>query len=502
MRGTSTSGKQVDGVMKAQIRATWKNHTGNQSIQPLRMCTPESVQDVIELIREAERLGCTVRAVGSGHAWSDVALTAGFLLDTSALEKAFPPEKDLMRPGIDPASLVRFPGGMRLREVNAALDGQNLALSNMGGYDGQTVAGVISTSTHGSGITFGPLSDQVCSLDIVAGEGTFYRIEPTAGVTDPARFAEHHQNQKLIQNDDWFHAVVVGMGCMGVVVSALLRVEPKYWLKEVRTLSTWTQIKAELASGRQLRENLHYELCFNPHAVNGEHRCLVTVRNKAAPPVNLPEDKLERHPLTEIASSLGIVPKVLLAIFNRKPRITPELVNDALESMVDDEYLNLSYKVFNIGAANRLPAYSMEIGVPIEKTVEAVDRIMSIAAQRSREGEYFHTAPVALRFVKASPAFMSMMQGRDTTMIELIMMVGTHGGFELLGTYEESLYGLGGRPHWGQVNYLSAGHGQLQTMYPRHESWLDIRRRLDPHGTFDSPFTKRVGISRRAFMPE
>ena len=59
----------------------------------------------------------------------------------------------------------------------------------MGGYDGQTIAGVISTSTHGSGIRFGPITDDVRSLDIVASGGALYRIEPADGITDPAAFA-------------------------------------------------------------------------------------------------------------------------------------------------------------------------------------------------------------------------------------------------------------------------------------------------------------------------
>lgn len=486
--------------MKESVRTTWNNHTGNQSITPLRICVPESVEDVIELVREAERLDCTVRAVGSGHAWSDVALTAGFLLDTSRIGTAPVPVEDFLRSDVDSAYLVRFPAGMRLREVNAELDSRNLALSNMGGYDAQTIAGVISTSTHGSGISYGPLSDQICSLDVVGGEGVLYRIEPAGGVTDPRLFRSKKPRQKLIQDNDWFHAVVVGMGCMGVVVSALLRVEQKYWLKEVRTLTTWAGAKAQIASGRPLRDNLHYEIYFNPHAVNGQHRCLVTTRNKVPAPVKVPEDKLERHPLTEIASSIPIVARIIRLIMNREPRITPELIDTALESLVDDEYINLSYKVLNIGAANKLPAYSMEIGIPIKNTVKAVDRIMAIAARHSEEGDVFHSAPVALRFVKASPAFMSMMEGRDTTMIELIMAVATEGGLEMLGGYEEALYDLGGRPHWGQVNYLAGGHRQLQAMYPHYEKWLDIRRRIDPHGTFDGPFSKRVGISRRAFV--
>jgi hypothetical protein len=171
---------------------------------------------------------------------------------------------------------------------------------------------------------------------------------------------------------------------------------------------------------------------------------------------------------------------------------------------VDDEYTNLSYKVFNIGAANDVPAYSAEIGVPVDpagRHIQAVERVMAIAEERRRFGQIYQTSPVALRFVKASDAYMSMMYGRDTMMIELIMLAETKGGFELLAAYEEALYELSGRPHWGQINSLTGSHDFVRSMYPRYEDWLAVRRELDPRGTFDSPFTKRVGISGRPFAP-
>ena len=87
---------------------------------------------------------------------------------------------------------------------------------------------------------------------------------------------------------------------------------------------------------------------------------------------------------------------------------------------------------------------------------------------------------------------MSMMHGRDTMMIELIQATDTEGGFELLGAYEEALYDIGGRPHWGQVNTLT---GPLRRMYPEFDRWLAVHDDLNASGVFDSPFSKRVGIS-------
>ena len=488
--------------MKTAIRTVWHNHTGNQSVQPQRICYPTTLDEVVALVREAEAKGVTVRAVGSGHAWSDAALTTGFLVDTTGLGRVLEVDANLLRPAARGMRLVRTEAGIPLRLLNAHLDSKGLGLFNMGGYDAQTVAGVMSTATHGSGVRLGPIADQVRSLELVGGGGRLYRVEPATGPTDPEAFARSFPGWTLKQDDDWFYSTVVGAGCMGVIYAATLEVKKRYWLKEVRTLSTWKEQKAALRAGGVLRENEHYEVYFNPYAVNGEHRCLVTTRNEVPAPHNLPQDKLERNPILEIAEALPITHWIMHWLFDAKPKITPELIDRGLEALVDDGYTNVSYKVLNIGAANKLPAYSMEIGVPLDsegRYLDSVDRIMAVAAERARDAEIYHTSPVALRFVKGSPAYLAMMHGVDTMMIELIMVADTEGGLELLGTHEEELAKFGGRPHWGQVNYLAGGRDRLRVLYPRYDDWQRVRGEIDPQWTFASPFTKRVGISPRGF---
>src|SRR5579859_1161049 len=191
-------------------RHTWSNHLGNQRIDPLRIYAPTSVEQVSEIVREAEAAGVTVRAVGSGHSWSDVALTRGFLLEPRNMAQPVADGPDFPRDEWRDRTLVQSQAGIRIKELNAYLDGRGLGLLNMGGYDHQTVAGVISTSTHGSGPEFGPLNDFVRSLDIVAAGGQVQRIEPSDGPTDPERFAAHFGDRRaLVQDDHVFNAVAV-----------------------------------------------------------------------------------------------------------------------------------------------------------------------------------------------------------------------------------------------------------------------------------------------------
>src|SRR5436190_13289140 len=100
------------------------------------------------------------------------------------------------------------------------------------------------------------------------------------------------------------------------------------------------------------------------------------------------------------------------------PGLVASRFDGLLKDMTDDGYANVSYKVFNIGEANRLPAVSMELGVTLEgnRHLEAVDRILDIAAERRRRDKLVHTSPIALRFVGASQAYASMLQGQQTMM--------------------------------------------------------------------------------------
>src|SRR5262249_36551775 len=161
----------------------------------------------------------------------------------------------------------------------------------------------------------------------------------------------------------------------------------------------------------------------------------------------------------------------------------------------DDGYVNVSYRILNLGGANYISAYSSEIAFPLTTCVQATDKIIEIAAQNREVGNLYHTSPISLRFVKQSQDYLSMQYGRDTCMIEIPMINGTIGGKEVLKKYESALFQFGGRPHWGQMNYLTANRKLLLSMYPELPKWLAVYRDLNGSGMFDNSFTDRCGLS-------
>jgi xylitol oxidase len=85
-----------------------------------------------------------------------------------------------------------------------------------------------------------------------------------------------------------------------------------------------------------------------------------------------------------------------------------------------------------------------------------------------------------------------MMYERPTMMIELIMVVDSRRGEELLASYESELADLDVRAHWGQINALTPA--RIRELYPRWDAWLATNADFNASGVFDSPFTRRAGI--------
>lgn len=476
----------------------WRNAIGNQfTVEPPRAIA--SLTTLVAAVNDARLAGRRLRAAGSGHSFSDVAVHDEVMLDLHGMARAWVVDRG--------RHLVEVEGGMTIRALNDFLDGEGLALPNMGGYDAQTISGAISTATHGSGHDLGALCDLVRSVVLVTEEGRTLRIQPDGALVPSTAAAD----ATLVKDDDLFHAVVVSMGCLGVVYSYVLEVEPAFRLGETRELLPWDVVVAKLRAGdlaptRAEHRGVavrHFELLVNPYPRRGRSRdCLVTYRWRESERPLQHHEKM-RNPVATFVTGVRAFDKVLARIFTAVPGVAPFLQGAALRSLVDGCYVAKSYRVFNIGDANHVPAYSQELAFDATPPsspgggdppyLRALEELLRLA-DAQRAFRRYHTVPISVRFVKASPHFLAMSAGRATAIFEIGMLAQAPSGWDLLRFYERRLCAaFGGRPHWGQANFI-LGPDRVFAMYPAFGKWLAAYARLCPRGTFDNAFSERLGL--------
>lgn len=505
----------------------WNNALLLDGVNPAQQRTPSSLKELVAVIKEAEAHHQGVRMTGSGHSFSDVAFSEGYLLNPSQLKRKLELDRSQLRAEFkaDP-HLVRFESGIRLRELNPQLFQAGLALSNMGGYDAQTIVGAAMTGTHGSGISYGPIASQIVSIELVGTGGEVLKIEPASGITDPANVTlplqtpEGPVSARLIADDEIFNAVAVSMGCMGVVYAVVLRVEPRFWLHETRVRTTWGELRKpggfiDRVLGRSKLDDGtdpdpdYYEIYFNPYPSRpgdppAAHRCVLTRRYKLSePPAQLsPDDRVRGRYGTDAlraAAKLTGYGARLVEFVNAHPKEVPRVIDDSLGAVEDKSYIDVSYNVFHLGPANQIRAYGIEMGFDAEQTVAATERLFVIAQDMAQKG-FMHSSPPSLRFVKRSSCQLAMMYGRDTMMLEMGMLVCANGADDLLKGYEQQLSAeFRARPHWGlDLNVLSS-FDRVRALYPESaDRWLKVYSAMNARGTFNATFTDRLGISIRA----
>jgi L-gulono-1,4-lactone dehydrogenase len=496
--------------MRTGTRIKWKNYVGNQLADPLMLHTPATLGELIDIIQEAKKKTLKIKAVGAGHSTSDIMLSDDYMIDIRKINRILPTSSlDLKQAYKDDTNLIFAEAGIHLFQLNKALDNMGKALINMGAYTGQTLAGVISTSTHGSGITLGAFPSYVRAIILVDENGALHQIE-MAGVKsiskDSAKIDGGH-SVTFMADDDHFRAVAVSMGCMGLIYAVVLQVTDHYLLKETREFSTWNKVKKMIDFENLLKENRHIEVLVSPYAFTAnEHKCLLTRRNM--PDKDEKKSLIPRgHRKWFFEVLLFIIPSTVIDFFmrliiNHFPKMIPGLVRGMFASLTDRCYVDKSFKVLDLGRANNLSAYAMELTFPSDQFTKAVDAILELSNSSVQEGRQYLTGPVSLRFIRTNSFFLSMQyaddadeKGKYVCMIEFPTVRRAFGGYELLSRIESAMRLFNSRPHWGQVNHVGGeGKESLHKLYPKFNDWLKVYRHYSKEGRFQNNFTRRCGI--------
>ncbi|MFI5297561.1 MAG: FAD-binding protein [Polyangiales bacterium] len=498
----------------------WCNVVRTVCASPDSRPSPGSAAALVRLVKEAERRHTRIRMTGSGHSFSDVTTTqTGFLLGPKSLDERLTIDRSRLRDeGADSPrrdlSLVRTQSGRTIRQLNCDLDELGLAFANLGGYDAQTIVGAASTGTHGSGLRFGPITSQIVSWQVVTAHGEVWQIEPSSGgITDPAHFPAYLEEDtsipvKLVQDDAFFDAIGVGIGCLGIVYAVVLKTVPKFWLREERTKTTWEALTEPTAGfmanlvahgDANLPSDLqHYEVYFNPYSSkDGTHDALLTRRYHLLADAPGPHERPPAAGWDAVWSWL-LTQSEATALTCGNEAFWQPLITKAVNDMACPNYTQVAHRVFHEGFINESKLYAVELAFPFTRTLDVMKRFLVLAERQARRYGRCNMGPVTLRFVAPSPAFIAPQQGCTTTMMEIGAPVHGCRQEALLRTYQAELIELDSsiRPHWGQdLKVLTSERDALRHWPETWGKWKAAYARMNESGVFNGDITDRLGMS-------
>lgn len=181
----------------------FRNWSGSVSFEAARHSEPTSEEAVAAAVATARADGTHLRAVGSGHSSTALVSTSGTLMSIDALTGVHHHDSGARR-----ASLW---AGTTIEQAGRELERYGLMMENLGDVNYQTLAGALSTGTHGTGIEFGNLSSTLMGGRLVIGTGEVMPFGVDAG--DDA-------------DDAMVRAIQVSLGALGVLTSVTLQVVP------------------------------------------------------------------------------------------------------------------------------------------------------------------------------------------------------------------------------------------------------------------------------------
>jgi FAD-linked oxidoreductase len=405
------------------------------------------VDELAAAVRQAAADGLAVKAVGAGHSFTTAAATDGLLVRPEGLTA--------IRSVDAAAGTVTAEAGVPLRQLNAALAAAGLSLTNMGDIMVQTVAGAVSTGTHGTGRDSGSIAAQITALELVTADGSV--LTCSAG-----------------ENPEVFAAARIGLGALGVISAVTFAVEPLFLLTAREEPMPFDRVIAGF--DRFTAENEHFEFYWFPHTEG-----CVTKRNNRSrgPAAPVPavrgwiDDELLSNGVFQAACALG----------RAAPATIPGIARISSRALSARTYTDIPYKVFT--SPRRVRFVEMEYAVP---RAAAVDALRELKAMVERSGLRI-SFPVEVRVAPADDIPLSTASGRDSAYIAVHMYRGSRYQ-EYFTAVEKIMTERGGRPHWGKLHTRDAEY--LAGVYPRFEEFTRLRDRLDPDRVFGNAYLRRV----------
>ena len=423
--------------------STFSNWAGSVTTKPAELLQPSRIDEIPDIITRSR----SVRTVGAGHSFSPVAAGEGTMMNLDKLSGLVGVDKQRKR--------VRFLAGTRLRDVPGLLRPFGLALTNQGDVDPQSLAGAISTSTHGTGIDYTGFAGTVTGLTLIDADG-------------------NTRTYSLDEDPDLLRLIVVSIGALGVVVEVEMQCVDAFDLQAEETGIGFNEL---MDNWEELSRSVdHFESYWFPHT----DRAMVKANTRLAPNGEH-RSRIKQFIDDEVVGNGAFA--VTLALGRMVPATIPALNRFSTAVISHNRYRAAAHEVFV--SPRRVRFHEMEYAVPLAAGPAAVREIRRFIEDRDWRIGF----PLELRTTAADDVALSTASGRESMYIAFHIPQFLNPQ-DYMPKLEPILRAAGGRPHWGKMNTL--GREDFAQLYARFNEFCELREKMDPQWRFGSPYLRKL----------
>jgi FAD-linked oxidoreductase len=410
----------------------WKNWSGLQQSHPRLLAQPADLSQLSQIIRQSDKC----RVVGAGHSFSPLVCTDDTLISLDSLTGLVSHDSQVNQ------STLR--AGTRLKDVGAMLSPINQALINQGDIDQQSLAGAVSTGTHGTGQNLTCLSGLVEGFQLMTASGETLDCDRT-------------------QNSTIFEAGRVALGSFGVLTQVTMQNLPRYRLKEQIEITPLQDILGSMDQWKTKHRHIE-AMVF----VYGHKAILKTL--------DFTEDDIKTLPAPWPSDDTLLT--VFCEIIKNFPRLNPHVQKLLSVFVKPTTRVDWSSVIFPSPRETRFN--EMEYQIPAERGLECLAEVVA-TLQKHKAPVFF---PIEYRYVKGDDIWISPFYQQDSASIS-IHQYHKQDCREIFKIVEPIFWKYQGRPHWGKMHTLTTP--ALRKLYPRWDDFINIRQELDPTNKWINP---------------
>jgi hypothetical protein len=502
-----------------------KSRTNGKNGHVERLADRRDLARLRNLVRDAETHGKQVHVVGSGWSFTSAPFTSGYLVSTAPRQGIVPraagnaldamlPIEQLHVDAETRAMSVFAHGGCTLETVMDAIEPTGRVVVSPYASCRQTLAGLISTGTHGAVTREPPPADAVLGLAVIAEGGKLYWLQRANGPVARGDVPWDGFDGEVIADDAMMDAAILSLGCFGIIYAVLVRVRPLYYLASTcfeRILPagdfSYFAADGELAKLAADPDVQSIEILVNPHASREisnapAHTVHVTVGRTSTPA----QMKWVDMTVKQAAEFAWYISNDVV-----RARVAPASLADYMPGQVDAILAKTrpltpdGPRVGNPHAfiARGAPPIRVSVGectFARTRAPEVIDAIVRwVGAQKPR---FVLPGAICLRYAHPSRALLSPLgtvRGAVHDMsVEVFALQAVYGLDETRARLLDVIHAmeaLGGAPHWGKLHAPSRDGTLDRFGADRLAAWRRAVRRLNPtRRTFENDFARAAGL--------